>query len=123
MYTMQQKHFSYSRITYAMRKGTKWKGQKRGVVDVQLHWIPAHLGFGPNERADEEAKLAAQGNSSNPKDLPVFLRHKPLPSSISALRQENLTALHKHWKRRWKSSPRYPRLKDIDKNLPSKNFL
>ena len=107
----------------ARRQGTIWKGRKRGVVDVQLHWTPAHLGFGPNERADEEAKLAAQGNSSNPKDLPVFLRRKPLPFSISALRQENLTALRKRWKRRWKSSPRYPRLKDIDKNLPSKNFL
>ena len=81
------------------------------------------MGFGPNKRADEEAKAAAQGNSSNPADLPTYLRRKPLPTSISALQQENLTALCKQWKRRRKTSPRYPRFKDIDKDLPSKKFL
>jgi ribonuclease HI len=107
----------------ARRQGTNWKGKRRGVIDVQLHWTPAHMGFGPNERADKEAKLAAQGDSSRPDLLPAFLRRKPLPSSISALRQENLASLRKRWKRRWKSSPRYSRLKEIDKDLPSKNFL
>jgi hypothetical protein len=92
-------------------------------VDIQLHWTPAHMGFGPNERADEEAKAAAQGNSSRPEDLPAYLRRKPLPISISALRQENLAALRKRWKRRWKLSPRYHRLKEIDKDLPSPKFL
>jgi hypothetical protein len=81
------------------------------------------MGFGPNERADEEAKAAAQGNSSTPADQPSFLHCKPLPISISALRQENLAALRKRWKHRWKTSPRYPRFKDIDNDLPSKKFL
>jgi ribonuclease HI len=107
----------------AKRLNRKWIGWKRGVIDIQLHWTPAHLGFGPNEQADEEAKLAAQGNSSSPDQLPTFLRSKPLSASISALRQENLTVLRKRWKCHWKSSPRYSRLKEIDKDLPSKNFL
>ena len=107
----------------ARRQGTKWKGRRSGVVDTQLHWTLAHMGFSPNEQADEEAKAAAQGNSSTPTDLPSFLRCKPLPISISALRQENLAVLRKQWKRHWKTSPRYPRFKDIDNDLPSKKFL
>jgi ribonuclease HI len=69
----------------ARRHGTKWKGQRSGVVNTQLHWTPAHMGFGPNKWADEEAKATAQGNSSSPADLPTYLCCKPLPISISAL--------------------------------------
>ena len=42
-----------------------WKGRTRGVIDLQLHWIPAHSDFKPNERADEEAKCAVQSLSSD----------------------------------------------------------
>jgi hypothetical protein len=81
------------------------------------------MDFEPNERADEGAKAAAQGNSSRPEDLPAYLRRKPLPLSISALRQSNLEQLRKRWKRRWKSSPRYNHAKLIDSSLPSNKFL
>jgi hypothetical protein len=33
----------------AKRLNRKWIGRKRGVIDIQLHWTPAHLGFGPNK--------------------------------------------------------------------------
>jgi ribonuclease HI len=33
----------------ACRQSTRWKGRRRGVVDTQLHWTPAHMGFGPNK--------------------------------------------------------------------------
>jgi hypothetical protein len=51
----------------------KWVGRKRGVVDLQIHWVPGHLDFEPNECADEEAKKAALGDSSDAKSLPAFL--------------------------------------------------
>ncbi|KAF5384346.1 hypothetical protein D9615_003173 [Tricholomella constricta] len=106
-----------------LRRGNKWTDRTRRVINLQVHWTPGHVDFGPNERADEIAKSAAQGASSPPQALPVYLRHKPLPTSIPALRQEHLAALQTKWKQRWKKSPRYAAINAIDKSLPSKKFL
>ena len=57
----------------AIEAGDKWKGRKRGVVDLQIHWVPGHLDFEPNKQANEEAKKVAQGQSSNAKFLPPLL--------------------------------------------------
>jgi hypothetical protein len=81
------------------------------------------MDFKPNKRADVEAKAAAQGNLSSPKDLSAYLRQKPLPTSIPALRQAHLEALRKHWKQRWKTSPRYKHTKAINNSLPSNKYL
>ena len=97
-------------------------GRKRGVIDLQIHWVPGHCDFEPNERADEEAKKAAKGDSSDAKLLPPLLR-KCLPLSISALRQGNSAKLTKRWERRWKSSTRESLLKGIDNTAPSKKYL
>ena len=89
----------------AINAGDQWKGDSRGVINLQIHWVPGHCDFAPNERADEEAKLAAQGSSSDSRFLPPLLRKK-LPLSVSALRQENSVKLKKRWSRQWKSSER-----------------
>ncbi|KNZ72377.1 hypothetical protein J132_03468 [Termitomyces sp. J132] len=60
--------------------------QTRDVINLQLHWVPGHKDFTPNKRADELAKTAAQGTTSNTKSLPVALCRSPLPVSISATR-------------------------------------
>lgn len=57
----------------SLLRGEIWKGRIRDVIDLQLHWVPAHADFEPNERADEEAKRAAQGLSSDAKLLPKML--------------------------------------------------
>ena len=80
----------------AIADGDRWKGKTRGIIDLQLHWVPGHCGFGPNERADEEAKLAVQGHSSDARFLPRLFRKK-LPRSISTLHQENNDKLKKRW--------------------------
>jgi ribonuclease HI len=72
--------------------GEIWKSRSKGIVNLQVHWVPGHSDFAPNEKADEEAKKAAQGDSSNAKSLPKFLR-KRLPLSVSALRQEHLSKI------------------------------
>ena len=97
-------------------------GRRKGIVDLQLIWVPGHHDFAPNDRADEEAKKAAQGDSSDLRQLPPFLR-KRIPHSISAVHQGFATQLQKHWKRRWKASPRAKSLRSIDKSAPSKKFL
>jgi ribonuclease HI len=106
----------------ALAEGRSWKGRKRGVVDLQLHWVPGHCDFARNEKADEEAKKAAQGLTSDAKLLPPFLK-KRLPASISALRQGFRSQLLKTWKRRWKGSPRFTLHRPIDKSAPSKKYL
>ena len=99
--------------------GDQWKGDSRGVIDLQIHWVPGHCDFAPNKRADKEAKLAAQGSLSDSRFLPLLLRKK-LSLSISALRQENSVKLKKRWSRWWKSSERENLLRSIDNSAPSK---
>ena len=100
----------------------QWKGSSKGIINLQLHWVPSHCDFGPNERADEEAKQVTQGSSSEARFLPRVLRKK-LPLSVSALRQENNVKLKKRWQRRWKNSERENLLRTIDNSAPSKKIL
>jgi hypothetical protein len=44
-----------------------------GTANFGLKWIAAHKGVTGNERVDEEAKTAAQGESSPPEELPPIL--------------------------------------------------
>ena len=56
----------------------------RGIIDLKLQWVPGHVDFPPNEKADTNAKRATRGYQSSVNLLPRILR-KPLPSSISAI--------------------------------------
>jgi ribonuclease HI len=101
--------------------GEQWKGNSKGVINLQIHWVPGHCDFGPNERADKEVKLAAQGSSSDARFLPPPL-HKKLLLSIYALQQENSDKLKKRWQRRWKSSEGGNLLCTIDNSALSKKY-
>jgi len=92
--------------------------------DVTVRWIAGHKDVEGNEVADREAKLAAKGAlySSPKKKLPMSLR-KPLPRSISALKQAHNARLKKLWKEEWTRSPRFPHMSSIDPSLPSKAFM
>ena len=105
-----------------LEAGNSWAGRKRGVINLQIHWVPGHHDFKPNEKADEETKKAAKGESSDAKSLPPLL-HKHLPLSISALRQENTAKLLRQWMHRWKSATRESLMKTIDNTAPSKKYL
>lgn len=103
---------------------TGWKEWKlKQWCRVEFTWTPGHEDIEGNERADEEAKLAAQGDSSKAEDLPTFLRRKPLPTSISATRQLLKTEMKARWITEWAASPRFAKLNSIDKTLPSNDFL
>jgi ribonuclease HI len=112
-------HEDHSEVLGANRS---WKGRAKGVIDLQIHWVPGHCGFEPNEQADEDAKKALAGSSSDARLLPSFLQ-KRLPLSISALRQNSITKLKKCWEHRWKSSTRESLLQSIDNSAPSKKFI
>ena len=99
-----------------------WSGRHKGIVDLQVHWVPGHCDFGPNEQADKEAKFVVQGASSKARFLPQLL-HKRLPLSISALHQSFADKLKKRWRWRWKGSERENILRTIDNSALSKKYL
>ena len=90
---------------------------------VNCVWTPGHEGIDGNERADKSAKTAASGQSSAAKDLPPFLRRKPLPVSISATKQLLKRTIKARWDTEWKASKRHTDSNKIDASLPSDNFL
>ena len=59
---------------HLLNAGESWEGKCRGIVDMQVHWVPGHKDFAPNEQADEEAKSVVQGHSSNAKFLLPLLQ-------------------------------------------------
>ncbi|EIW85808.1 hypothetical protein CONPUDRAFT_37666, partial [Coniophora puteana RWD-64-598 SS2] len=89
-----------------------------------LRWIAGHEGVDGNEQADLEAKAAASSprQSSNPRELPTFLRRKTLPRSAAALKQDYRTVLYERWKEQWLQSARSRHLVEIDSSLPSGKY-
>lgn len=106
----------------ARRQQQQLTAKSRNIVDLQIHWVPGHLNFPPNNKADELVKEAATSNSSPPRDLPTFLK-KPLPASVSVLRQESMSKIQRRWARCWKTSPHCCHMGGIDKSVPLKNWM
>ena len=101
-----------------------WKEWRLTVkCKVKFVWTPGHEDIVGNKRADEVAKSAASGISSDTRDLPTFLRRGPLPVSISATRQHLKKAMKARWQTEWKASKRYTASNKIDPLLPSDNYL
>ncbi|RDX45387.1 hypothetical protein OH76DRAFT_1326847, partial [Lentinus brumalis] len=78
-----------------------------------LRWVPGHMEVHGNELADEEAKKAAKGDSSNSASLPAKLR-KSLPCSVTAARRAHMARLRKESAVRWRQSARGRRLGAVD---------
>jgi ribonuclease HI len=95
------------------------KSSKDRNFKVKVHWISGHDGVAGNEKADDEAKKAAEsrGNNSSTRRLPPFLRKGVLPSSISALKQAQRQESSERWGRFWSKSPRHARTIQTDPNL------
>jgi len=90
-------------------------------LDLPVCWTLGHVNIVGNERADEEAKKAAENGSSPKNRLPRSLQ-KPLPKSKSAVWQTYHRKLKCTAIKQWQQSPCYHHMKAIDPTLPSSAF-
>jgi ribonuclease HI len=107
-------------IAVEVLKSAKQLNKNRGNSRFKLtfRWSAGHVGIKGNEAADKEAKEAADGVSSNSKDLPPYLC-KQIKYSLSAIRQAHNEEHKKCWKLAWSKSPRYKCLRFKDTLTPS----
>ncbi|KAI0365284.1 hypothetical protein BV20DRAFT_923551, partial [Pilatotrama ljubarskyi] len=68
-------------------------------------WVPSRAGVLGNEAVEHRAKCAARGEHSPLDLLPGALR-KPLPRSVSAMRQHIAGSLKQDAQSAWTASPR-----------------
>ena len=104
----------------AFHKHLRGANQAHPHMDLLIRWTPGHVDIEGNEMADSEAKSAITDGPSG--TLPKLLRGK-LPRSKAAARQHWHAKLKALAAKRWRTSPRYPRLVGIDPALPSPSFL
>ncbi|KAJ7123400.1 hypothetical protein C8R44DRAFT_564880, partial [Mycena epipterygia] len=89
---------------------------------LTIRWAPGHKDITGNERADQEAKRAAQDGSSPIKDIPTVFRGR-LPYSKSAIKQDYNAELKAKVLREWEASPRYARTIQYDRRLLKGSYL
>jgi ribonuclease HI len=107
----------------ALLTGNRLQKMRSGAKRViTIRWTAGHQGIEGNEIADQEAKLAAQGNSSDTKSLPRYLRRKALINP-SAIKQAHKEKLKRVWAKQWRESERGKRSRQLDDTAPSSKFL
>ena len=108
-------HFLTAAFNLRKRNGT-------ANYSLTLRWTAGHVNIEGNELADEEAKSASEGTTSEANALPRLLR-KPLKHNKSAAKQDHKKKITNAWTKEWQNSPRVHRFKQIDSSLPSLKFL
>ena len=109
-YIMDRIHVSYQRVI-----------ERHRHLKFTLGWVLEHKGIPGNERADEEAKKAAEGTHNNTAKRIPFLMKELLKSKAMLL--QACRGQIKLWvASRFKDSSRYQWATHIDSTTPLKRF-
>ena len=90
-------------------------------VKLKLQWVPGHEGIEGNEKADIEAKRAAEGLHRNWRNEHHRLI-RGLPASKSATKQHLRKKARKEYEKEFRKSLRYERATKFNPKAPSSNF-
>jgi ribonuclease HI len=114
----------FLRMAGMVSKSRRVKSRRKGSsYELTVRWTTGHSGIKGNEEADKAAKSAADGFSSTPSSIPVYIRKK-IKKSTSALKQDRKKKAKEAWTSEWNTSERYKRFKAPDIVSPSsKKFL
>jgi len=88
---------------------------------VTMRWVPGYKGNTGNERAGEEAKKAARGDSTHETDVPVICPGT-VPISKAAELQRHHKALKIQARTTFKKTPRARQSLKFDPTMPSPNL-
>jgi ribonuclease HI len=97
------------------------KSRNSASYSLKFRWTAGHNRIEGNEQADIEAKKAAEGTTSDRKNLLPLLRKK-IKSNKAALKQHKRERLKKCWAQEWKVLPRYNKFKTLDSSFPNSKF-
>lgn len=86
---------------------------KHPGIKIIISWVPGHMGYAGNERADSEAKKAAMGQTSYRSYLPSQLQ-QPLPRSRTSVVRVFAKELGYRHSEIWNKSPRYEKFQAIN---------
>ena len=88
------------------------------TYSLTIRWTAGHVGIKGNEQADKEAKMAANGDTTQNEALPKCIRKK-IKQSTSAVKQKRNKAINSIWKEEWNESPRFKCFRATDLISPS----
>jgi ribonuclease HI len=95
--------------------------RQRRTLKLCIPWVPGHQDIEGNEAADEEAKRAAQGDSSA-LSKPLLPLHD-LPISVAALKAARKKLVARQRGAEWETSRVGKRIAQVDKTPPGKSTL
>jgi hypothetical protein len=108
-------------LVNAVHRQIQGVAEQQAGARVLMRWIPGHEAIEGNERADEEAKKAAKGDTSHEWEIPIECRGI-MPTSRAAEVQRHNAELKRQARAIFAKSPRASFALEIDPTMPSAVF-